>query len=332
MDEENRQQQKAIVDLFLQRQIEEERIGRYLAYQIHNDNLVSLQSLCQQVQPIGSSIPLDIDSSSSAPTGTTSSSSNSEVTASTARYPTPTVVNVSDAFRSHEIHLETSSSMRNVANIHRALEMRLLQAQQERMIVAGVEQQQQRQQQAQALLLSQQLRQLNSLQQQYVAAPVPIYLDQQYRPTAPQFTITHTNYGDIVAPNLSTHFGSGSDFNQQNLLALNGNLGMAMFNANILSTLIVNPNISTVPNNFASLLHGTGHRPLFPQQFVMGHLQERGGDVTCSEPLPSVETNEATSTLSEHDGKDNKNDEEVGTIAGEERSDKVSLLKKNVSR
>jgi hypothetical protein len=317
-DQQAQQQQKATDDATLQRRIEEERFGRYLAYQIHNDNnnLLPPQSLSLQVQAIGSSIiPLATASSSSVPTGDNS-------------YLTPTGVNVSDAFRSHEIRLETASSMRNVANIHRALEMRLIQAQQERVIVAGLEQQQR--QQAQVFLLSQQLLQLNSLQQQYVAAPIPFYLDQQYRPVAPQLTITHTNYGDIVAPNLSTHFGSGSDFNQQNLLALNGNLGIAMFNANMPSTLIVNSNISTVPNNFASLLHGTGHRPLFTQQFVMENLQDRGGDETWSEQLPSLTTNEAAFSSSEHDGKDNKNDEEVCSIADEERSDKVCLLKKRV--
>jgi hypothetical protein len=62
--------------------------------------------------------------------------------ATTASYPTPMVANVLDANPSLETPVEASLAG-NVANLHRALEVRLLQAQQQRNIVAELEQWQQ---------------------------------------------------------------------------------------------------------------------------------------------------------------------------------------------
>lgn len=301
-DDEQQQPQKATDNATVQRRIEEETFRLLLAYQMNNNNQVSPQSLSL----IGSSIPLATATSLSVPSG-------GVVAVSSPSFP------ISNAFHSHEIPLETVSSMRNVANLRRAMELRLLQAQQERVIAAGVEQQRQ---QAQALLLRQHLLQVNSLQQQY---HLPIYMDQQFRPVAPQFTMTYTNYGDMVSPNMSTHALSGSDFNQQNLLA--SNLGIAMLNAHIpgsASGLINAPNL---PNNFVSLLHETGHNPMFPQQFLLGQGQDHCGDVSWSEQLPSIETREVASISSGRDGEKNKNEEEDCSKADEGRSDKVKLRK-----
>ena len=139
----------------------------------------------------------------------------------------------------------------------------------------------------------------------------------------------------MVVLNLLTaaaHFGS--DFNQQNLLALNSNLGgVTMLNANIpglSSGLFLTPNIANVVpnNNVAASLHGKGHRPLFAlPQFLLGHVQEQGGDSTWAEQLPSIETSTAKSQSSENDDQRNKNDEEVCSVVAEQRSDQVSSLR-----
>jgi hypothetical protein len=305
--EDEQQAQKAPDNATGQRRIEEETARLLLAYQISNNYQVPPQFLSL----IGSSSPLANATSLSVPSGT-----GCAVALSGTSFP------ISNVFHSHEIPSETASSMQNVANLRRIMELRLLHAQQERVIAAGVEQQRQ---QAQSLFLRQHLLQLNSLQQQY---HLPIFMDQQFRPAAQQFTMTHTNYGDIMSPNLSTHFGSGPDFNQQNLLA--SNLGVAVLNASIpglASGLIVGPN---VPNNFTSLLQEMGHSPILPQQFVLRHVQDQCGDATWSEQLPSIEASEAASISSGRHREKHKKKEEDCSKADEERSDKVKLMKQHL--